>query len=377
MKLLDVYPLYDIAPTHAEGCWVYGADGRKYLDLYGGHAVISIGHTHPHYVARLAEQLGKIAFYSNSVVIPQQQQLADQLGAQCGYPDYALFLCNSGAEANENALKLASFHTGKAGIVAFTGAFHGRTSLAVEATDNPKIVAPCNHSGHITFLPFNDVEALAQLDGRTDIAAIIVEGIQGVGGVMVPTPAFLQALRSWCDRLGALLILDEVQSGFGRTGRFFAHQHVGVRADIISMAKGMGNGFPVGGILSSPAIAPWHGMLGTTFGGNYLACVAASAVLEVLAQEQLTTLADERGTRWMAALAQVPGVQAVRGHGLMIGVQLDRPAAAVRKQLLEQHAMFTGNASEPNTLRLLPPLNLPEAKMAAFTQALTQVLTHA
>ncbi|MBX3102072.1 MAG: aminotransferase class III-fold pyridoxal phosphate-dependent enzyme [Bacteroidetes bacterium] len=374
MNLLDVYPLYDITPTHAEGHWVYGADGTRYLDLYGGHAVISIGHSHPHYVEQLTAQLQRIGFYSNSVHIPLQQELARQLGEQCGYPDYALFLCNSGAEANENALKLASFHTGKPHIIAFSGSFHGRTSLAVEATDHPQMVAPANHSGHVSFLPFNDIEALNNLEGRTDIAAFIVEGIQGVAGVRVPTPAFLQALRQWCDKLGALLVLDEVQSGFGRSGHFFAHQIAGVQADIISVAKGMGNGFPIGAVLSSPAIIPRHGMLGTTFGGNYLACAASLSVLNILNKENLLSHARLSGEYWMDALRKVPGVAEVRGHGLMIGLQLNQPCAPVRKRLLMEHHIFTGTSMEPHTLRLLPALNLPAAQMEVFTQALTQVL---
>lgn len=370
MNLFDVYPLFDITPVRAQGCQVYDDQGREYMDLYGGHAVISIGHTHPHYVQRITEQLGKIGFYSNSVQMPIQQELADKLGRLSGLNNYQLFLCNSGAEANENALKLASFATGKNKVVAFSGSFHGRTSLAVEATDNPKIVAPVNQSGHVEFLPLNDLNALAGLSSRTDIAAIIIEGMQGVGGVMVPTVPFLQALRELCTRIGALLVLDEVQSGYGRSGKFFAFQHAGIQPDVISMAKGMGNGFPIGGILIAPHIQAKHGMLGTTFGGSHLACAAGLAVLEVLEQEQLMQHAATLGTYWMQQLAQLPGVAEVRGHGLMIGLQLDRPCGPIRQRLLAEHRIFTGSSSEPHTLRLLPPLSLTQQQADAFTQAL-------
>lgn len=373
MRPFDVYPLFDIEPVKAQGSSLWDAAGNKYLDLYGGHAVISIGHSHPYYVEKLTEQLNRIAFYSNSVKIALQNELAEKLGELSGYPDYDLFLCNSGAEANENAFKLASFHTGRKKIIAFEKSFHGRTSLAVAATDDKKIVAPVNENEHIVFLPLNDEAALdSHIDGET--AAVIVEGIQGVGGVHIPSISFLQLLRKKCDETGAVLILDEVQSGYGRSGKFFAHQHAGIRPDLISVAKGMGNGFPVGGVLISPKFEAKHGMLGTTFGGNYLACAAAIAVLDVIKNENLVQQAAETGKRIMQEVAGFPGVKEVRGYGLMIGIELEQPCAGLRKELLEKHRMFTGSSSDKNTLRILPALNLLKEDADTFLNAFRQVL---
>jgi acetylornithine aminotransferase len=369
MNLFDVYPLLDVEPVRAEGCRLWDAAGESYLDFYGGHAVISIGHTHPRYVERITAQLAAMGFYSNSVRIRVQQELASALGALSGYPDYRLFVCNSGAEANENALKLASFHTGRQGVVAFTKAFHGRTSLAVAATDDASILAPVNATPHVRFLPFNDIDALAGGITR-DIAAVIVEGIQGVGGVRVATDEFLQALREHCDRAGAVLVLDEVQSGYGRTGRVFAHQQSGIRPDLITVAKGMGNGFPIGGVLISPAFQSRFGLLGTTFGGNHLACAAALAVLEVIESEHLMENAVAVGAQLGAALEGAPGIAEVRGRGLMLGIELNRPAAPVRAALLSSHRIFTGSSSDARTIRLLPPLCAGKAEAELVIHAL-------
>lgn len=373
MQLFDVYPLFAIEPVKAKGSYLWDADGIQYLDLYGGHAVISIGHTHPHYVKALEQQLERIGFYSNSVQIPLQETLARKLGQLSGYTDYSLFLCNSGAEANENALKVASFVTGRKRIVAFTKAFHGRTSGAVAATDNPKIVAPFNSTHDIVFVPLNDREALDRvLDEQ--VAAVIIEGIQGVGGIRVPDPAFLQHLRKACDQAGALLILDEVQSGYGRTGRFFAHQHAGIKADLVTVAKGMGNGFPIGGVLISPDIKAWHGMLGTTFGGNYLACAAGIAVLEVIQQEKLMENAERMGAYLMNQLREFPQVTDLRGQGLMIGIDLEERYAALRKNLLTEQKIFTGEA-KPHTIRLLPSLALNKDQADYFLEAFGEELS--
>jgi len=368
MNLFDVYPLFPITPVKAQGSWIWDDTGKKYLDLYGGHAVISIGHTHPHYVQALTDQLNKIAFYSNSVQIPLQEQLAEKLGALSGYPDYQLFLCNSGAEANENALKVASFATGRKKIIAFKKAFHGRTSGAVAATDNPKIVSPFNAGHEVVFLPLNDEAALLEALDET-IAAVIIEGIQGVGGIQVPEDSFLQLIEQTCQKQGALLILDEIQSGYGRAGKFFAHQYAGIRPHLITMAKGMGNGFPVGGVLIHGDIKAWSGMLGTTFGGNYLACVAALAVLEVIEQEQLIENAALQGAWCMAALKQQPTLLDVRGRGLMIGFDLPETHTTVRNNLLMQHHIFTGEA-KPNTIRLLPSLAVSREELEQFLVAL-------
>lgn len=369
MKLFDVYPLYDITPVRGRGSWLWDDKGKKYLDLYGGHAVISIGHSHPHYVNRLQRQLKELAFYSNAVKMPLQEKLAELLGEMSGYPDYSLFLSNSGAEANENALKLASFHNGRRKIVAIKGAFHGRTSLAVAVTDNPSIQAPVNHGAPVEFVPMNDEIAL-KAAMNTEVCALIIEGIQGVAGIYEPNEAFLQLARTLCDELGAVLILDEVQSGYGRSGKFFAHQHGGIQADIVTIAKGMGNGFPIGGTLIAPKFQPKHGMLGTTFGGNYLACAAAISVLEVIRDEQLIANATAMGEYVIQKLKGLQGVKEVRGRGLMIGIELNTPCAPIRLALLKEHGIFTGNASQPNTLRLLPGLNVGKQELDLFIEAL-------
>ncbi|AKQ44674.1 acetylornithine aminotransferase [Rufibacter radiotolerans] len=369
MNLFDVYPLFDITPVKALGSTLWDANGTEYLDLYGGHAVISIGHSHPHYVKRLTEQLNNMGFYSNSVKIPQQQELADKLGQLSGYPDYQFFLVNSGAEANENALKLASFVTGRKKVISFRKSFHGRTSAAVAATDDPTIVAPVNESGNVVFLPMNDSVAVEEVLSSNEVAAIIIEGIQGVGGVVIPEPQFLQDLEKLARKHGALLILDEVQSGYGRSGKFFAHQHAGIRPDLITIAKGMGNGFPVGGVLISPEIQAKHGMLGTTFGGNYLACVAALAVLEVMEQENLMENAARMGDYLMEKAKALPGVREVRGQGLMVGIELEGPCAPLRKALLDEYRIFTGSASNKNTIRILPALNVTQTEIDRFLEA--------
>lgn len=375
MKLFDVYPVNDITITKAEGSYVWDDKGQQYLDLYGGHAVISIGHTHPHYVKRLTEQLGKVGFYSNSIHIPLQQQLAKLLGEVSGKEDYQLFLCNSGAEANENALKLASFHNGNKKIIAFRKSFHGRTSLAVAVTDNPRIVAPVNETDNVIFLPWEDTVALEVAFQTNEICAVIIEGIQGVGGINVASPAFLQKIRSLCDAHNAVYIADSVQCGYGRSGKFFSHDHAGVQADIYTMAKGMGNGFPIGGIIISPKFQPSYGMLGTTFGGNHLACAAALAVLEVISQENLIANAEEVGNYLMTELKKLPKIREVRGRGLMIGIDLPEELAHVRKELLFRHKIFTGEA-KPNVIRLLPSLALTKAHADQFLAAFKQELAN-
>jgi len=375
MKLFDVYPLNDIAVTRARDAYVWDENGIQYLDMYGGHAVISIGHTHPHWVKRIEDQLRQVAFYSNSVRIPIQAELAEKLGKVSGREDYQLFLVNSGAEANENALKLASFHTGRKKVVAFSKAFHGRTSLAVAATDNPKIVAPVNETPHVHFLPFNDepaVEAYFREEGAS-IAAVILEAIQGVGGIHVATESFVKKLRQLCDAHGALLIADEVQCGCGRSGRFFALDHSGVDADIYTMAKGMGNGFPVGGILIAPHIRPAHGMLGTTFGGNQLACAAALAVVEVMESEGLIEKARQRGQYLSNKLKKIDGVENVRGQGLMIGFDVPPELNGLKQRLLEGHHIFTGEA-KPRVIRLLPALTITRRQMDEFLEALGEAI---
>ncbi len=368
MKLFDVYPLFPIEPVKAEGSWLWDIEGKKYLDLYGGHAVISIGHNHPHFVEALKSQLDKISFYSNSVKNSLQEKLAEKLGQLSGYPNHQLFLCNSGAEANENALKLASFVNGRKNVIAFKKAFHGRTSGAVAATDNPKIVAPFNAGHEIIFLPLNDEQAFINaIDNK--VSSVIIEGIQGVGGIHVPHNSFLKLLKRKCLEVGALLILDEVQSGYGRTGKFFAHQYAEVEADLITIAKGMGNGFPVGGVLIHPNIKPWSGMLGTTFGGNYLACAAALSVLEVIETENLIHNASKLGNYWMEQLKSFPSIQEVRGEGLMIGFDLPDSLSYLRKNILFKHRIFTGEA-KPNTIRLLPSLALSKQEADLFLEAL-------
>ena len=375
MKLFDVYPLIDVTPAKAEGSYFWDENGTEYLDLYGGHAVISIGHSHPTYVKYITEQLNNIGFYSNYVKIPIQNQVAEQLTKLSGYDDYTLFLCNSGAEANENAIKLASFHTGKKKIIYFSGAFHGRTAAAVACTDNPKIVAPVNQSENFIKLPFNDLEALEnEFKTNPDIAGVIVEGIQGVGGVQIPTTEFLHKIQELCNENNAVFIADEIQSGFGRSGKFFAHQHAGVTPDIISMAKGMGNGFPVAGILISPKFKASYGLLGTTFGGNFLACAATKAVLEVIEEENLLQNAQEVGDYLVSLLQNQKNIKEIRYQGLMIGIDLAFPCNEVRTRLVKEYKMLTGNASTPNTLRVLPALNVKKEDVKKFADALIQIL---
>ena len=365
MEIFDVSPLVDIESVKGEGCYTYDAEGNKYLDLYGGHAVISVGHSHPHYLKALQEQASKLVFYSNSVINSLQQKLADKLGKISGYDDYQLFLINSGAEANENALKLASFHTGKKRVIAFGKAFHGRTSLAVEATDNPKIIAPINANNHVTFLPLNDIDAVKAELEKGDVCAVIVEGIQGVGGIRIPTAEFLHGVRQLCDEYGAVMILDEIQSGYGRSGKFFAHQHSGVRPDIITIAKGIANGFPMGGVLISPKFVPVYGQLGTTFGGNHLACAAAIAVLEIFENENLVENARKVGEYLITELKKFPQIKEVRGEGLMIGMEFDYPVKELRSRLIHEQRVFTG-ASGTNVVRLLPPLVLTMEQATDF-----------
>jgi acetylornithine aminotransferase len=373
MNLFDVYPLMDITPVKGEGCYIWDENGTKYLDLYGGHAVISVGHSHPHYIKRMTDQLNQIGFYSNSVQIPQQKELANKLGALSGYADYQLFLVNSGAEANENAIKLASFVTGRKKIVSFKKGFHGRTSAAVAVTDNPKIVAPVNETANAVILPFNNLELLEEQLKTQQIAAVIIEGIQGIGGIHVPAEGFLTAAENLCKQFGTLLILDEIQSGYGRSGKFFAHQYTSVRPDIITVAKGMGNGFPVGAVLIAPDIKPWHGMLGTTFGGNYLACAASIAVLEIMEKEQLTENASVVGTYMIERLKTFKEIKEVRGLGLMIGLEFDHQINDIRHVLLKKHHIFTG-VSGANTIRLLSPLTLSKEQADVFIKALAEVV---
>ncbi|MDP1764189.1 MAG: aminotransferase class III-fold pyridoxal phosphate-dependent enzyme [Sediminibacterium sp.] len=375
MKLFDVYPLNNIAITSAKGSYVWDADGIQYLDMYGGHAVISIGHTHPHWVKRIEDQLEKIAFYSNSVIIPIQQELALKLGKLSGKEDYQLFLCNSGAEANENALKLASFYNGRKKIIAFKKSFHGRTSLAVAATDNPSIVAPVNETDNIIFLPFNDEAALKDCfaEQGKEISSVIIEGIQGVGGINIANASFLQLIRQLCDENGAVYIADSVQCGYGRSGQFFAHDHAGVTADIYTMAKGMGNGFPVAGILIAPHIQPKHGMLGTTFGGNQLACAAALAVLEVIEEENLLNNAKENGEYLINKLKAIAILKNVRGRGLMIGFDVPEDLKDLKKKLLFDFKIFTGEA-KPAVIRLLPSLAITRKQIDDFLEALEEAI---
>lgn len=377
MQLYPVYPLFDIEIAKGLGCHVWDTHGTEYLDLYGGHAVISIGHCHPHYVEAISQQAATLGFYSNSVENSLQVRLAERLGKACGYEDYAFFLINSGAEANENALKLASFHTGRSRVLAASHAFHGRTSLAVEATDNPKIVAPINQNGHVTFLPLNDLDAFKTELDKGDVAAVIVECIQGVGGIRMATAEFMQGLRKACDANGTVLICDEIQCGYGRSGRFFAHQHLGVRPDLISVAKGICNGFPMGGVLISPKFQAVYGQLGTTFGGNHLACAAAIAVLDVIEGEQLIDNAARVGEhllKRLRALAEShPAITDVRGEGLMIGIEYAQPIKALRTHLVKEEHVFTGTAST-NILRLLPPLCLTIAQADDFIERLERAM---
>ena len=376
MKLFDVYPLMDVTIARGKGCRVWDCEGQEYLDLYGGHAVISVGHCHPHYVEAMTKQLNTLGFYSNSVQNPLQKELARRLGKACGYEDYSLFLINSGAEANENALKLASFFNGRTRILSLEKAFHGRTSLAVEATNNPKIIAPINANGHVTYLPLNDINAWEREIEKGDVCACIVECIQGVGGIRMVEADFLQALRKLCDEHNTVLICDEIQCGYGRSGKFFAHQHLGVRPDIITVAKGICNGFPMGGVLISPKFTAVYGQLGTTFGGNHLACAGAIAVLDIMEQEHLVENAAEVGAYLMDALrsAGLPHVVEVRGEGLMIGIELDIPYKEPRQRLVKEQHCFTG-CSGTNVLRLLPPLCLTKAEADSFVDKLKAVLT--
>jgi acetylornithine/N-succinyldiaminopimelate aminotransferase len=374
MKPFDVYPLFSIEPVKAQGSYLWDKEGNKYLDFYGGHAVISVGHTHPYYVQKITEQLNNIAFYSNSIQIPIQKELAEKLGKISGYEDYDLFLCNSGAEANENALKLASFHTNRKKIISFSKGFHGRTSLAVAATDGASMQAPVNKTENTIILPFNDEAALEQAMSN-DIAAVIIEGMQGVGGVKIPTQSFLNKIRALCDKFGAVMILDEVQSGYGRSGKFFAHQHFNIKADLISVAKGMGNGFPIGGVLISPVFKAVHGMLGTTFGGNHLACAAGLAVLEIIEKDNLIENSARMGDYLVDKLKNSPGVNEVRALGLMIGVELEIPCADIRNALLKEYSIFTGSSSDKNTIRLLPALNITKEDCDLFLKAFEAVMS--
>lgn len=373
MHLFDVYTLWNIAPVRALGCRLWDGDGTEYLDFYGGHAVISIGHAHPHYVKRVQEQIAAIGFYSNSVQNRLQQELAERLAEVSGYPDYALFLCNSGAEANENALKLASFHTGKKRVIAFNGAFHGRTSGAVAVTDNPSIQSAFNRGHEVTFLPLNDMSAVTNEMEKGDVAAVIIEGIQGVAGIIVPDELFLQQMAACCRERGVVLILDEIQSGYGRTGKFFAHQFAKIRPDIITMAKGMGNGMPIGGVLIAPMFEARKGMLGTTFGGNHLACAAAIAVLDILKNESLITHAAAVGDYLKEKLSAIEEIREIRGRGLMLGIEFQPPAVAIRERLLFESHIFTGGAKN-NVMRLLPPLSVSEKEIDLFISELRKKL---
>jgi len=373
MSLFDVYTVSEIEIVKALGSNLWDKYGNEYLDLYGGHAVISIGHSHPHYVSSITEQLNKIGFYSNSIIIEQQKQLAKQLGKLSGYIDYQLFLCNSGAEANENAFKIASFHNQRKKIIAFDKAFHGRTSLAVACTDNPAIVAPVNENKNITFLPLNDFTAFEQAI-NDEVCAVIIEGIQGVAGIRIPEIKFLEFIAQKCKEHNIVLILDEVQSGYGRTGKFFAHQYANIKPDIITIAKGMGNGFPVAGVLIAPHIKSKKEMLGTTFGGNYLACAAALSVMEVIDKENLMQNATILGDYLVEQLQWIPNIKEIRGKGLMIAIELNEPCAIVRKRLLEEFGIFTGTASNKNTLRILPSLAVKRIELDVLLQALKTIL---
>ncbi|MCD7962464.1 MAG: aspartate aminotransferase family protein [Rikenellaceae bacterium] len=375
MKMFDVYPLYDIDIVKAEGSYVWDSNGTKYLDMYGGHAVISVGHTNPHYVEMVTDQIKNIGFYSNSVIISQQKELAEKLGRLSGKEKYQLFLCNSGAEANENALKLASFYNGRKKVIAFDKAFHGRTSLAVAVTDNPGIVAPVNKTDNVIFLPLNDKNALEKAFAENEICAVITEGIQGVGGIRVADDDFLVKIRELCDRYDAVYIADSVQCGCGRSGKYFSHDWAGVDADIYTMAKGIGNGFPVGAIAISPKFEAKYGMLGTTFGGNHLACVAAIAVADEMLEKNLIRNAEEMGDYLMSELKKIPGIKDVRGKGLMIGIEMDYDTAALRKKLLFEEKIFVGSAGNKNVIRLLPALNITKEHADTFLNAFRKLLT--
>ncbi len=373
MKLFDVFPLFDIEVVKGKGCHVWDKEGNEYLDLYGGHAVISVGHCHPAYVKAVTDQVNKLGFYSNSVINSLQQTLANKLGAACGYDEYQLFLINSGAEANENALKLASFHNGKRRVIAFKHSFHGRTSAAVRVTDNPKYVAPINEGLDVTYIPLNDAAAVEAELKKGDVSSVIIEGIQGVGGIQVPTDEFMQSLRTLCTKYQTVLIVDEIQSGYGRSGKFFAHQYAGIRPDIITVAKGIANGFPMGAVLISPIFKPVYGMLGTTFGGNHLACAAAISVLDIMKEENLVENAKNVGDYLMEELRKIPGIKELRGRGLMIGLEFEEPIKEIRRKLLFEEKVFTGVAGT-NTIRLLPPLCLTKEEAAEFITRFRRVL---
>ena len=373
MKLFDVYPLFDVNIVKGKGCHVWDDKGQEYLDLYGGHAVISIGHAHPHYVEAVSKQVATLGFYSNSVINLLQVELAQRLGKISGYDDYQLFLINSGAEANENALKLASFYNGRTRVISFAKAFHGRTSLAVEATNNPKIIAPINANGHVTYLPLNDTEAVKAELAKGDVCAVIIEGIHGEGGIQVPTTEFMQTLRTACDETNTVLILDEIQSGYGRSGKFFAHQYTGIRPDMITVAKGIANGFPMAGVLISPKFTPVYGQLGTTFGGNQLACAAALAVLDVMEADNLVENAAKVGSHLIEELKKFSHIKEVRGEGLMIGLEFNEPVKELRQQLLFDQKVFTG-VSGTNVIRLLPPLCLSMEEADEFISRLSKLL---
>jgi acetylornithine aminotransferase len=374
MNLFDVYPIINVEPVRGEGCYIYDEKGIKYLDLYGGHAVISIGHNNPYYVKKLADQLQKISFYSNSVIISLQQELAEKLGKISGYEDYKLFLCNSGAEANENAIKLASFYNGKSRVISFKGAFHGRTAGTLAVTDNPSISAPVNATNHVTFVPLNNIKAVETELKKKDVCAVIIEGIQGVVGINCPTDEFLRELANVCAKYEVVLILDEVQSGYGRTGKFFAHQYAGITPDIITIAKGMGNGFPVAGVLINPKFRAKHGLLGTTFGGNHLACAAAIAVLDVIDQDNLIENAFEVGEYFKERLTTVEGIKNIRGRGLMIGIEFSFAVSELRNLLINDEHVFTGSSTAKNVLRLLPPLNIHKNEADMFVTKLQKCL---
>ena len=373
MDLYNVYPLFDINIVKGEGCRVWDDKGTEYLDLYGGHAVISIGHAHPHYVESIASQVQKLGFYSNSVINTLQTAVAEKLGRLSGYEDYSAFFVNSGAEANENALKLASFTNGRTRVISFKKSFHGRTSLAVEVTDNAKIIAPINNNSHTTYLPLNDIEAVRAELAKGDVAAVIIEGIQGIGGIVVPQPEFLQQLQEECTATGTILVLDEIQSGYGRSGKFFAHQWAGIRPDLITVAKGIANGFPMGALLISPKFTPIFGQLGTTFGGNHLACAAAQAVLDVIEDENLLENVNKVGEYLMTELKKIPAIKEVRGKGLMIGIEFEEPIKEIRTKLLFEEHVFTG-VSGTNVIRLLPPLSLSMEQAQEFIARLHKVI---
>jgi acetylornithine aminotransferase len=374
MNLFDVYPIIDIEPVKGEGCYVFDAAGTKYLDLYGGHAVISIGHNNPYYVKKISDQLQKISFYSNSVIISLQNELAEKLGRISGYDSYNLFLCNSGAEANENAIKLASFHNRKTRVIAFKGAFHGRTAGTLAVTDNPSISAPINTNNHVTFVPLNDINAVEAELAKQDVSSVIIEGIQGVSGIYMPNDVFLSQLSTLCKKYDVTLILDEIQSGYGRTGKFFAHQHAGIEPDIITTAKGMGNGFPVAGVLIHPKFKAKHGLLGTTFGGNHLACVASIAVLDVLEHDRLVENALEVGNYFIEKLSAIKGIKSIRGRGLMLGIEFPFATSELRNILIKEEQVFTGSASAKNVIRLLPPLNIEKSEADIFITKLIKSL---